>query len=68
VCKAGLLKGAALLELVVGIPLEQATTIQLARFSLFSLAPILSFVRKSDLRLLAHLIYQLDLMCEYDRL
>lgn len=36
--------GAAVTELVVGIPLAQATTVQLARFSLFSLAPILSFV------------------------
>jgi len=36
--------GAAVTELVVGIPLAQATTIQLARFSLFSLAPILSLI------------------------
>jgi hypothetical protein len=36
--------GAAVTELVVGIPLAQATTIQLARFSLFSLAPIISLV------------------------
>jgi hypothetical protein len=36
--------GAAVTELVVGIPLAQATTIQLARFSLFSLAPIMSLV------------------------
>ena len=36
--------GVAVTELVVGIPLAQATTIQLARFSLFSLAPILSLI------------------------
>jgi hypothetical protein len=34
--------GAGLLELVVGIPLAVVTTIELARFSLFSLAPIFS--------------------------
>ncbi|MCX6004001.1 MAG: hypothetical protein NTX46_06325 [Chloroflexi bacterium] len=34
--------GAGLLELVVGIPLVYATTVQLARFSLFSIAPIFS--------------------------
>ena len=36
--------GAAITELIVGIPLAYATTIQLARFSLFSLAPIICLV------------------------
>jgi len=36
--------GAAVMELVVGIPLAYATAIQLARFSMFSLAPILSLI------------------------
>ena len=36
--------GAAVMELVVGIPLAYATAIQLARFSMFSLAPILSLL------------------------
>jgi hypothetical protein len=35
---------AALLELVVGIPLAIATTVDLGRFSLFSLAPIFSLL------------------------
>jgi hypothetical protein len=36
--------GAAVTELVMGVPLAYATTVQLARFSLFSLAPILSLI------------------------
>ena len=35
---------AALLELVVGIPLAIATAIDLGRFSLFALAPIISLL------------------------
>jgi hypothetical protein len=35
---------AALVELVVGIPLAVATTQQLGRFSMFSLAPIFSLI------------------------
>lgn len=36
--------GAALMELVVGIPLAFATAVELERFSLFSLAPIFSAI------------------------
>jgi hypothetical protein len=36
--------GAAITELVMGVPLAYVTSIQLARFSLFSLAPILSLI------------------------